>query len=178
MNVAKYANSPAAVLAELRATNAEFAKYLARTANRVPTKNNNQKKIVMKQTIPVIDYGKYYRSLENSLSVLNGDEPLTTSHLPAAEKSPKRKLHEELSIGSPPEIEHEHEPVPDPAETESAIPSKESVPSYDDFTERMAALTVAIGGIYSEEATHDDKVQSMKTAISALNDLSSWLKKI
>jgi hypothetical protein len=71
----------------------------------------------------------------------------------------------------------EYEPVPDPAETETSIPSKESTPSYDDFMERVNALQATGESIFSDE-TKESKTESMREAISALDDLGEMLRKL
>jgi hypothetical protein len=77
-----------------------------------------------------------------------------------------------------PQIEHEHEPVPDASTTETSIPSKVSTPNYDDLNERIEALQRSITTLFDDSAENGDKVESMREAISALDDLSEWLKQL
>ena len=75
-------------------------------------------------------------------------------------------------------LKPEYEPVPDPAETETSIPSKVSTPNYDDFSERIAALQTSLETLFDDSAERGDKVESMREAIAAMDDLSEWLKKL
>jgi hypothetical protein len=107
-------------------------------------------------------------------SFLNGYEKALRNHLNAAPKVPAGDGRERAY----PEITHEHEPVPDASTTETSIPSKESIPNCDDFNERIEALQRSITTLFDDSADRDSKVSSMREAISAMNDLSGWLKQL
>ena len=74
-------------------------------------------------------------------------------------------------------VKPEYEPVPSPDETETSIPSKPSTPEYSDAQDALARLQTNLETVFTGE-TEADKVESMREAIAALDDLGEMLRKL
>jgi hypothetical protein len=67
-------------------------------------------------------------------------------------------------------------PVPDPAETETSQESKTSIPDYGEYQDHVRVLEASGQTLWNDEAGDTDKVQSIKDAREAMNNILGMLK--